>query len=93
MPRSTQWIIDHADELADQFEAYEPKPEDRRDPEALRFLRQTVAARVTADRDLVKAVTVARDAGYSWAVIGGQLGTSGEAARQRYAQFVSHDGK
>lgn len=90
MPRSMQEIIDSADELADRFEAYEPKPEDRRDPRALHALRRASTARVEIERALVAAVSAARDAGYSWAVIGGQLGTSGEAARQRYAQLVAH---
>ena len=31
MPRSMQEIIDHADQLAAQFEAYEPSPEDEVD--------------------------------------------------------------
>ena len=30
MPRSIQEILDHADELAQQFEGYEPGPDDER---------------------------------------------------------------
>lgn len=34
---------------------------------------------------IAEAVTNARQAGVSWSAIGGMLGTSGEAARKRYA--------
>ena len=90
MPRTMQEIIDFAEALADRFESYTPDPDDRRDEHALRFLRQAVTARAAAERDLVAAVTGARAAGYSWAAIGALLGTSGEAARQRYARLVTH---
>ncbi|MGV1009455.1 MAG: hypothetical protein ACOYBY_12700 [Dermatophilaceae bacterium] len=36
------------------------------------------------ERHLLKAVRQARDSGMSWAAIGLLVGTSGEAARQRY---------
>jgi hypothetical protein len=85
-----QEIVDSAEALADRFEAYVPKPEDERDPMALSLLRQAMAAHAAAERDLVAAVSTARDANYSWAAIGAMLGTSGEAARQRYAQLVAH---
>jgi len=90
MPRSLQDILDHADELADWVEAYEPRPEDHRDPAPMKMLRRAMAARAAAERDIVAAVSAARDAGYSWAAIGALLGTSGEAARQRYAQLIAH---
>lgn len=32
MPRSIQEILDHADELAQRFEDYEPDPNDERPP-------------------------------------------------------------
>ena len=90
MPRSMQQIINQADELADRFENYTPDPNDQRDPHALKELRSAVAERATAEASLVDAVSSARGAGYSWATIGTLLGTSGEAARQRYAERVSH---
>jgi hypothetical protein len=34
-------------------------------------------------------VSVARAGGHSWAVIGSMVGTSGEAARQRYGHTIS----
>ncbi|MGH6920286.1 MAG: hypothetical protein ACREJ0_21590 [Geminicoccaceae bacterium] len=78
-------ILDHADELADRFEAYEPRPEDKIDVETFAALREAASARVAAERAVVVAVNAARAQGMSWAKIGRMLGTTGEAARQRYA--------
>jgi hypothetical protein len=88
MPRSLHEILAQADELADTFEAYEPNDADEGKASSLVALRVAVARRANADRDLLAAVTEARNHQVSWAVIGEQLGTSGEAARQRYAELV-----
>jgi hypothetical protein len=85
MPRTVQDILDHADELTSRFESYEPTPQDERDPEAFVALRDAVLSRSDAERSIKAAVDNARVRGYSWALIGSLLGTSGEAARQRYA--------
>lgn len=84
MPRTVQEILDHADELAQRFEDYEPAAEDERDPEVFTALRHAVVSRSEAERSLRTAVEDARRRGYSWTLIGSLLGTSGEAARQRY---------
>lgn len=84
MPRTVKDILEHSDELARRFEAYEPKSEDERDPQAILALREAVTSRAQAERSIVAAVERARASGYSWRAIGGVLGTSGEAARQRY---------
>jgi hypothetical protein len=84
LPRTVQEILDHADELAARFEDYEPDAADARDTAALKALRNAVLARSEAERDLAEVVRRAHDAGYSWRSIGNLLGTSGEAARQRY---------
>lgn len=84
MPRTVQDILDHADELAKRFEHYEPTPGDERDPEAFTALRRAVLARSDAERAVKQAVDQARQRGYSWSFIGTLIGTSGEAARQRY---------
>jgi len=86
MPRSVEAILKHADELAKRFEDYQPKAEDERDPDAVNMLRQAVTARSDAERSIRDAVGHARQAGLSWALIGSLIGTSGEAARQRYRQ-------
>lgn len=84
MPRSVQDILDHASELAARFEDYEPSDDDERDPVAYTALRDAVLSRSDAERAIKDAVGEARSHGYSWAFIGKIIGTSGEAARQRY---------
>jgi hypothetical protein len=87
MPRSIQEILDHADELAKRFEDYEPADGDELPVEAV-LLRRAVLARARSERDVVDAVTAARGAGLSWAAIGAILGTSAQAAQQRYATLT-----
>jgi hypothetical protein len=86
MPRTTQEILDQADELAARFEAHEPKPGDVADAGPLREVRRAFQERATAERRLGDAVADARTQGHSWAAIGAMVGTSGEAARQRYGR-------
>jgi hypothetical protein len=90
MPRSLEEILAHADELADAFEAYEPNSEDERKASSLMALRLAAIRRADADRVLLEAVADARRRHTSWAAIGALLGTSGEAARQRYGELVKH---
>ena len=84
MPRTVQEILDHADDLAKRFEDYEPVADDERDPQVFAALRDAVVSRSDAERTIKDAVDDAREHGYSWGFIGSLLGTSGEAARQRY---------
>ena len=84
MPRTIKDILDHADELAKRFEDYEPSATDERDPAVFAELRRAVLSRSDAERSIRDAVKHARERGYSWAFIGSLVGTSGEAARQRY---------
>jgi len=84
MPRSAEEILAHADELARRFEDYEPAPGDVQDAAALRGVAAAFGRLADSERDLAAAVSVARAEGHSWAAIGAMLGTSGEAARQRY---------
>ena len=76
--------LDHGDELTRRFEDYKPSPTDERDPAVFAELRQAVLSRSNAERSIKDAVKHARERGYSWAFIGSLVGTSGEAARQRY---------
>lgn len=84
MPRSVQEILDQSHELAKRFEDYEPSPHDELDVEAYMGLRRAAEARADSERSVVDAVRAAREANFSWQRIGLMLGTSGEAARQRY---------
>jgi len=92
MPRSTDEILIRADELARQFEQYEPLGDDGVDAMSLREVRAAFLRRAEAERSIRDAVARARDAGHSWAAIGAMLGTSGEAARQRYGHRVNSPG-
>lgn len=89
MPRTVDEILQHADELAARFENYEPREGDELDSVAVASLRAAVAERSEAERHMVDAVRRAREAGLSWSAIGGFVGTSGEAARQRYSSKVA----
>ncbi|HUP69932.1 MAG TPA: hypothetical protein VM142_08955 [Acidimicrobiales bacterium] len=87
MPRSIQEILDHGDELARRFEDYEPSPSDERPVEEYLLERATIA-RARGERQVVDAITAARSRGMSWQKIGDILGTSAQAAQQRYGAVV-----
>lgn len=89
MPRTVEEILAHADELAARFENYEPSDADEVDVEALHALRAAVAEQSNAERHILDAIKLARGSGMSWATIGALVGTSGEAARQRYSKRVA----
>jgi hypothetical protein len=89
MPRSVEEILQHADELAERFENYEPTPADELDAGAVSLLRAAVQERSQAERHLIDAIRAARESGMSWSAIGTFVGTSGEAARQRYSSKVA----
>ena len=89
MPRSVDEILQHADELAARFEDYEPSDDDELDSEAVAALRGAVQERSDAERHMIDAIRVARESGMSWSAIGLFVGTTGEAARQRYADKVA----
>jgi hypothetical protein len=89
MPRTVEEILAHAGELAQRFENYAPEPGDEADSRAVALLRAAVAERSSAERHMLDAVRQARKAGMSWAAIGTLVGTSGEAARQRYGSKVA----
>lgn len=88
MPRSIQDILDHADELADRFENYEPDPADERPVEEY-LLQRAALARARSERQIVDAITAARTKGVSWTRIGELLGTSAQAAQQRYGNVIT----
>jgi hypothetical protein len=89
MPRSIDKILQHADELAERFENYEPNPADELDAGAVVLLRAAIQERSQAERHLLEAIQAARKAGMSWSAIGTFVGTSGEAARQKYSGKVA----
>ena len=92
MPRSTEQILAHADELARRFAEHEPAGDRVKDARALRDIAAAIERRAGAERDIAAAVAVARAGGHTWAAIGAMLGTSGEAARQRYGSGAAQPG-
>jgi hypothetical protein len=88
MPRTTREIVEHAAELAKRFEEFEPMGSGK-DAAPLARIHWAVLARATAEQAVVDAVMDARAAGLSWREIGASLGTSGEAARQKYGEPVA----
>lgn len=87
MPKSIQEILDHADELAQRFEDYDPEPGDERPVEEY-LLERAALARARGERQIVDAVTAARAKDVSWQRIGELLGTSAQAAQQRYGAVI-----
>jgi hypothetical protein len=84
MPRTVKEILDQAAKLSELFEARGSAPGGVMDALSLHAVRLAFQARADAERGLVEAVVLARRDGHSWAAIGAMVGTSGEAARQRY---------
>ena len=85
MPRTLQEILDHADELTRHLQSHQPGG----DAAPLRALGDAVTARAATERRIADTITTARKAGVSWSAIGAMLGTSGEAARKRYAHHAT----
>lgn len=86
MPRSVREILEQAETLARSFEDRVPDTGDREGAESLAVLHQAALRRAEAEAAVAEAVDQARRHGQSWDAIGRRLGTSGEAARQRYGQ-------
>ena len=81
MPRTTKDIIDQSEELAARFEVADST---NGHVDAVAQLRDAIVARVNGEAAVVDAIANARAVGMSWSAIGVLVGTSGEAARQRF---------
>ncbi len=78
-------LIAHADQLADAFENHDPAPEDFDAPlPPLMAVKLAAFRRAAAEKELAQAIHAARQAHLSWRQLGEAIGTTGEAARQRY---------
>lgn len=86
-PGPIQDIIDHAGELAERFEEYQPGEGGERPVEEY-LLERAALNRARSERQTVHAVVSARAAGISWSKIGETLGTSAQAAQQRYGKVI-----
>lgn len=85
MPRSAHQLIDHAEDLADRFEAAEPNPLSDEQHAPIFDLRDAVIRRGRAEAAVTAQVARARAAGVPWSVIATVLGMSRQGAQQRYA--------
>jgi len=74
MPRSIQEILDNADQLADQFEDYEPDATDERPVEEY-LLQRAAVARARGERQVIESVTSARAKGIDGDPAGGPVDT------------------
>lgn len=72
------------------LDGLDPAQLDVRDASHLRAIIAAADALATAEEHLRKAVAEARAAGDSWTVIGTALGTSKQAAHERFRAFVDH---
>jgi hypothetical protein len=87
MPRSYEEIVNQAEELSRVFdEDFEPAV--TREESAV---RAAALRRALAESELGEAVAAARKAGVPWDRIGEAVGTSGEAARQKYRALVGKE--
>jgi hypothetical protein len=84
MPRTTAEILALADRLADLTESEDEPGGVARDGAPIRALRAAFVKRAEVEAEMVAAVESARAEGYSWALIGSMIGTSGQAARERF---------
>lgn len=88
MPKTIQEILDHADELARTFEDYHPARDDERPVEEY-LLERAVMERARGELRVLEAVVAARSAGVTWGTIGRLMGTSAQAAQQRYGDVIA----
>ena len=87
MPRPLDEVIQHADEIADWFEAEGPSPENEI-PVSEYFLGLLADVRRSGANKVLEAVVLARNAGASWHQIGEVLGISATEAERRFGHVV-----
>lgn len=87
MPRSYEEIVNQAEELSRVFET-DFQPAISREEATV---RAAALRRALAESELGEAVTAAREAGVPWDRIGEAVGTSGEAARQKYRAIAGKE--
>jgi hypothetical protein len=93
MPRSLNELIQHADFYAKQFEAYPTGAEDVIDSATFNALWSAGKQKSVLENSIAELVVKARSENISWKLIGQILGTSGEAARQRYGSIAKRKPK
>lgn len=89
MPKSTEQIIAHGAKLAKRIDKQGPTNLEQSFSKALSKVHKAVLDRAEAEKELAKAIRNARKNGASWSDLGSALGTSGEAARQRFGRSAA----
>ena len=93
MPRSLNELIKHADFYAKQFEDYPTSADDAIDSATFNALWAAGEQKSTIENSIAELVVKARSENMSWKLIGQVLGTTGEAARQRYGSLAKRKPK
>ena len=93
MPRSLNELIKHGDFYAKQFEDYPTGSQDAIDTETFNALWAAGQQKSALENSIAELVVKARSENMSWKLIGQILGTSGEAARQRYGAIAKRKPK
>ena len=93
MPRSLNELIKHADFYAKQFEDYPTSSQDAIDSATFNELWSAGQQKSTLENSIAELVVKARSENMSWKLIGQIIGTSGEAARQRYGSITKRKPK
>lgn len=78
--------VKHEQAVEDWLDSAEPEPTDARDASHIRKIIAAAEALEAAETDLRAAVAAARAAGDTWDAIGVALGTSRQAAYQRFGK-------
>lgn len=86
MPRTREQLEQAAAEAAAWLDQLDPATTPAEDIDDLRAIAEAVTDVAEAQARLEAAVKAARDRGRSWGRIGIALGTSRQAARERYEQ-------
>ena len=87
MPRSYEEIVNQAEELSRVLEENFAPAVSKEEA----AVRAAALRRALAESELGEAVAAARQAGVPWDRIGEAVGTSGEAARQKYRALVDKE--
>lgn len=92
MPRTREQLQAAAEAAERWLDALDPAAVAAPDADASRLRRIADAVRAAADIqvELADAVTAARVHGHSWNQIATMLGTSRQAAQERYGELVEH---
>jgi hypothetical protein len=93
MPRSLSDLIQQADFYAKQFEDYPTGLQDAINSATFNALWSVGQQKSDLENSIAELVVKARSENMSWKLIGQILGTSGEAARQRYGSITKRKTK